>query len=789
MEYSRRIWLGLVLSTLTGMLAACGGGGGGGNSPGGNVSGGFTLSTTSLSFSGKRLGPTPAAQSITAHLTGTGASKIGAAYANGVSPASWLTVTVAGSGADYTFSLSINNTALTAGTYTTTLTFGTADANNNILQTQPVQVSYNLRDGLVISATSVATSLVSGDSFSSESLPFTVSGAATLQWTAKSDSPWLIAPSGTQPGPGNFNVAINMAGYGPGTYNGILTITDTADATDTATLPVTITMLPAAFTASPSQIVLGGASGLDQSAQSLSFSLNTNQNAYAWTITPTTTTGGNWLNVSASSGTVSGSNATVNINATVGQLAAGSYMGQLALKATINGAVVTQNVPVTLNIEPNRVLVNAIGVAFSSFPSRQVLTRSLSVSDTWGVPGVHWQTQSDQTWLTATTSGTTGAPLTLTASPTGLAPGQYTAHLTVSSPDTGVSNQEIVRVGLTVGGTDPTAQIDLTGVAANVSVASPVEPVVFVTSGAASAPIYVYDVNTGTLLRTLNSNFTQPAALAISGDGQTLYVSDNAASGWVIQVLDATSGALQTSYPLTGLFLSSGAQLGPQIAYARPDTHSVLLSPWSANAFDLTTGATYSLVSMVNGSSGVGGAVITVSPDQSTVYGISTGVDPANVGAYGIVYSSLPGVGLIVTPKANNSGISPSRGNGQDIAVSPDGTRVYVAAGAPYEFDVLDGTTLVQQSALAGAPYPSNVETSWNGLVAGGTQNGQSTSGNIWVYDSAGNLLSQLYSDSPSGANSNILEPRTLLFSGDGARLASTSFFGLRFQAAPAPPP
>ena len=176
-----------------------------------------------------------------------------------------------------------------------------------------------------------------------------------------------------------------------------------------------------------------------------------------------------------------------------------------------------------------------------------------------------------------------------------------------------------MRVGLTVGSTDPAALIDLTGVAANVSVASPVEPVVFVTSGAAGAPIYVYDINTGTLLRTLNSNFTQPASLAISGDGQALYVSDNAADGWVIRVLDATSGALQTSYPLTGLFVSSSAQMGPQLAYARPDTHPVLLSPWSVNAFDLATGATYSLANMVNPSTGAVLSVFAVSPAQSTV--------------------------------------------------------------------------------------------------------------------------------------------------------------------------
>jgi hypothetical protein len=192
---------------------------------------------------------------------------------------------------------------------------------------------------------------------------------------------------------------------------------------------------------------------------------------------------------------------------------------------------------------------------------------------------------------------------------------------------------------------------------------------------------------------------------------------------------------------------------------------------------------------MVNGSAGVEAAVIRVSPDQSTAYGISTGIDPDNVGANGIAYSSLPGVGLIVTPKANNAGISPSRGNGQDIAVAPDGTRVYVAAGAPYEFDVLDGTTLAQQSALAGAAYPSSVATSWNGLVAGGAQNVLSTLGNIWIYDSAGNLVTRLYSDSAAGTNSNIVKPRTLLFSGDGARLSSTSYFGLRIQAVPAPPP
>lgn len=772
-----------MLSLCIGILTACGGSGGGTTGTAGGAPGSFTLSTNNISFSAKHFGPLPASQTLTMHLTASGAATAGAGYANGETPAGWLGITAAGSGSDYTFTLTVNATGLSPATYSTVVTFGTADANNNILQTQTVQVNYTLRDGLVITANSASATFTVGDSAAAESVPFIVTSPANIQWTAQSDSPWLTSPSGTQQGGGTFSAAVNMSGIGVGTHTGKVTLTNSADPTDTASLTVTITMVAPTVSGAPTSLTLGGATGLDVSAQTVSFSINTGHNAFAWTATTTTSSGGSWLNLSASSGMVSASNATFSVNASRNLLAAGTYPGQIQLQATVNGSVLTQNIPVTLNVDPNRLVANAIGVAFSSFPSRSVLTRTLNVTNTWGVTGVHWQTQSDQSWLTATTSGTTGSALVLTANPTSLAPGQYTAHLTITSLDTGISNQETVRVGLTVGNTDPAPVITLASVNAVEIVTSPVEPVAFVTTGTASAPIYVYDLNTGSLLNTFTTGFTTPGSLAISGDGLTLYVSDNTGS-WAIRALDSLTGTLQRSYTSPDISALSQTQIGtPQLAYARPDSHPLLISPFVGKAFDLATNATYPISSVLG--FGSYDDVMAVSPDQTTLYEMIMGLSPADIVGYNIAYSTLPGVGLVQTQiAANNVGLNLAPENAKEIAVSPDGTTVYTAAGYPYVFDVFNAA-LAFQTSLPAEAYPTSVTTSWNGLIAGGSV-GYNAAGDIWFYDRQGNLLLQTHPD-PYGSLG--IDDRGLKFSGDGTRLASIGGAGLQIYATPVPPP
>jgi len=114
---------------------------------------------------------------------------------------------------------------LAAGTYTTTLTFGTANTGGTILQTQDVQITYTLTNGLAITTGPLMATAVSGDSQQPGSLAFTVTGPATTQWTAKTTDSWLVAPAGTHQGPGNFMLGINVAGLAVGTYPGSLTIT------------------------------------------------------------------------------------------------------------------------------------------------------------------------------------------------------------------------------------------------------------------------------------------------------------------------------------------------------------------------------------------------------------------------------------------------------------------------------------------------------------------------------------------------------------------------------------
>jgi hypothetical protein len=758
-------------------LAACGGGGGGGGS-GGNTTppGGFTLSPNSLSYSGKANGPLPASQTITVHLSDSSSADVGVGYKSGVAPATWLgSITTSGAAPNFTFTIPIATTALAAGTYTTTLTVGTANTGGAILQTQGVQVTYTLINGLAITTGPLTATTVIGDSQPPGSLAFTVTGPATTRWTARSTASWLVAPSGTQQGPGNFMLGINVAGLAVGSYPGNLTITNAANAGDTATLAVTLNVISATLSPSQASVTLGGASGLDLAPAMLGISLNTHQNAFPWTVTVSMSAGGNWLQVTPISGSVSGTTIPIRINAARGTLATGTYTGQLLLQATVDGAVVKTTVPVTLNIDVNRLLVNATGVAFSNFPSRQVLTRTLNVANTWGISAVPWQASADQSWLIVTPSGTTGSPLQLTANPGALAPGQYIANVTVSSTAPGVTNQETVRVGLTVGATDPTASIDVpNSTTTNLIVPGPVEPVVFVNSGtrlsvSSTTALSVYDVNSGALLRSFNSPFANVTGMAVSGDGLTLYVLESTGSGGTLWVLDPTSGAVQTSYALTTTF-SAGA-----LAYLRPDAHPVIVNAATGDAFDLAAGSHFDFP--------IAGPFFAVGPSQQILYTMND-VEPSTVTEYSVVYSTLPGVGLGITQTAVNNGALYAPAAGTDLAVSADGSEVFVASGSPPDFGVLNGTTLLAQATLgpSNAYYPNNAATSWNGLFAGGINlNPFSLPGDILVFNAAGTQIGSLQS------GMNQLYPAALRFSGDGARLISGSGTGLRIQSAPPP--
>lgn len=782
---------GVLLCVLATALVACGGGGGGsssgagagggsgagggtGGSGGGNPKGSFTLSTTSVSFSGKTASTRPPNQTVTVHLNDTAPAGVGAAYKSGVTPATWLTASGTGSGADYTFTLVVNTSGLVAGTYTTTLTFGTGDASGNILQSQDVSITLTLHDGLATTNGSLVALATAGSSVqSTQVLPFTISAPAALQWTAASNASWLTGPGGTQQGGGTFNVTVDTATLASGTYTAQLLLTNIADSTDTTPVNVTLSLTKAVIGTSAQSVTLGGAAGLDPSPGSLTFSLSTGQNAYPLTITPDSTNG--WLKVSGAGSTVSGADATITLDIDRSLLpVAGQYTANLYLSAQVNGENVTTLVPVTAYYDLNQVVVSSLGVAFSSFPSRQVLSRTLSVRDSYGLSGVSWTATVDsgQSWLSATPSGVTGDPLIVTADPTGLSPGQYSAHVNVTSP---TNLSQLVYVGLTVGSTDP-AQLDFSTVTAAAALTNPVEPWVYILNEGARDSIDVYDTNTGSKVRTITGTFTRASALAISDDGNTLYVLEpaNGSNGaGDVRVLSAFDGSFQQVYPLVNRTLDPATPAVLQ--YARPDAHPVVISPATGEAFEVFNGNHIDLP----GSGLLGQLVTAVSSDSRMLYTEETGVSSTTVYAYRLDYSNANSARLLATPMAINTGTDDLRGNGQDLAMSADGTKVYVASASPSRFDILDPATLTLTGFLAGDTFPNNAETCWNGSFAGGADDSSNLVGDIWIYDNAGTLRGQLDS------GTDRLFPTRLSFSGDCTRIVTGSGSGVRIQSVP----
>lgn len=762
----------LIVSFVAIALSACGGGGGsdGGS---GNNGGGFTLSTQTATFTGKIQTSGPSSQVIQVHLTDSATASIAAGYRQGVVPASWLSAGLSGTGSNYTLVLSITpqGMAMALGTYTTTLSVATNNSSDDTLQARDIAVTFTLRDGLrITSGVNQFAFGTAGAPPATQSLQFTVASPAGIAWTAASSVPWMTPPSGTHTGPGTFDVTVNNTGLRADSnlgHQGSVTLTNTQDPTDTAVLQVSFVLqapgigishvLPGSF----GTATFGGDSGFESGTVALRITLGTGTNEFPWTATLTTTNGGNWLTADVTSGMVSEASSVIELNADRTQVSRGEYQGELRVSANVNGGFVQAVTPVVLRVEDNRIVVDANGVALSSFPSRSVLQRTLRVYDSWDSSTTAWQANADQSWLSVTPSGTAGDDLVLTADPAGLAAGQYTATVTITSNTARVVNQESVRVGFTVRGTNPVAVIDLDESAGLLAV-NPVDPEIYV-CGSIGNIITAYDIYSGVALRTFP--MTNCGALLVSSDGRTLFMQRHDGNTVQADALDPVSGATQVTHNLNTTRLAS-------MVYARPDARPLLIS--NGDTIDLVSGER------------VPQGLVTSSPfgvarNQRAIWTRDI-FDFRSTYAHDLRYSAISSSPVQIRLRATNSGQAPTeeRGSVSDLALSSSGDKVYVAAVPPVgQFDVLDPADMTLSGMLPGAGGPSNVETSWNGLLVAGAS--VVSGDDLWVYDLTGAERARL--DSGTGS----LRNDTVKFSGDGTRIVSGSNVGLRIQNAPVP--
>lgn len=667
----------------------------------------ITTSAPTLYFSYVRGAAVPAAQSV--NVGGTNGLNW-TANAN----QAWVTPSVSTGTTPSTISVGVDPDGLPAGIHTASVTF-----TSGVLSTV-LNISLTVSNPVLnVSPTSLSFGGVAGGSLSPQSLNLTLSTGAAETWNASSGASWLALGQSTGTTPSTLSVGVNTSGLSAGTHSATITISGSGF-WSARTINVTLTLATPTLIATPISLTFGGSSGHDMADKELTLSLNTGTSAHAWTISSISS----WLQVIPSSGTVSASPASVTVRANGASLPAGTTNGTIVFAAQVGGTTVTRSVAVQANLDDHKVLASDVGVAFASTPSLSRLTRTLGVRSNRGAV-VNWSATSNQAWLAVTPSGTTPRDIVLTADPSGLtADTLHYATVSISSDEPSVTNTEMIRIGFWVGTTTPSSTTNISGTFQQV-MADPIRPYVYV--HAAGTTISVYNIYTGGLVTTIPVIGVQLANMAISSDGSRLFVVDNLAHT-IVPV------NLPSFVPETGW--TYGSTVSAYLGYVRTNGKGLVLSG-NGRVFDAETGSGYSATF----SGGYyGNAILGSSRIGNRFCAINSGISPYTVTCHSVDYSGTSGGQVLLgTGKQGEWGVG---SNGQDLALSADGTRLYVASGAPYSCSVYDTTSSstgmpIVQSLATGA-YPSAARVGSDGKIFCGRSWPLSSEYGLFTYSSEG---------------------------------------------------
>ena len=298
----------------------------------------YQASPATLSFSATAGGSLPGGQVVS-----LSSPVAGLAYTTSVS-ASWLSVSLSAGTVPAALQVTADPSTLTPGTYqgsiAITVPFA-SPATSNVAVTFTVQSA--TPPSLGVDLPNVGFTAIQGGGPLTQTLNVLNTGGGSLAFTATattaSGGSWLgiSAASGTATpaSPATLTVNATPGSLVPGTYTGTVAITG---AGKTINVPVTLSV------SAPTATIL-----LSQSA--LSFSavaqggvplvpnfgiLNTGQGSMSWSATATTLTGGNWLQIAPSSGTVTRPYldvSLVNVSIDPSTLVPATYYGRIQVSA------------------------------------------------------------------------------------------------------------------------------------------------------------------------------------------------------------------------------------------------------------------------------------------------------------------------------------------------------------------------------------------------------------------------------------------------------------------------
>jgi uncharacterized protein (TIGR03437 family) len=299
----------------------------------------YQVAPASLTFSGSSGGNTPGAQTVNLSPAIAGLAFTAS------SSAAWLSVNPSSGAMPAVLSVSVNPASLSEGTYQGTITIAApyatpAAATVAVTLALGVAVSAPV---LVVDRQTVGFAAAQGSAPLTQQLQVLNPGGGSLSFTASasttSGGSWLgiSATSGaaTPSSPVSLTVTAAPGSLAPGTYNGTIEITGAGSAIN---VPVTLSV------SAPTAAILLSQTGMSFTAVAQGGAplpqnfgiLNTGQGAMTWSATATTLSGGNWLQISPTSGTLQQpyldvSPVSVSINAS--GLGAGTYYGRIQVSA------------------------------------------------------------------------------------------------------------------------------------------------------------------------------------------------------------------------------------------------------------------------------------------------------------------------------------------------------------------------------------------------------------------------------------------------------------------------
>lgn len=378
----------------------------------------------------------------------------------------WLTATPSNNVTPAQLSISVNNSGMTTGycTGTVTVTYNNGATNTATLL---IPVTVDIASSALLTVSSppgfgvvTATYQTTGTITSQLSINSTDGSAIGFQATASStnsQTPWLFLAASSGTTQQYLTVEIVPSNLPVGVYTGSITINAVNAAnlpSGPLTIPVVLTVTQnATVTVTPSSLTFTQIQGGTPPASQQITLAATGNTTYTASVTPIT--GGNWLQITPASGNLVGNTATIAASVAQNSLSPGTYTSTISLyfPTTASSASVTVTLTVTA---AQSVTASPTSLSFayqlgSAAPAAQTVNVT-SAGGAVSVTAAASTASGPSGWLavspTTGSTGASGSPLALSVSvsPAGITTaGTYNGTITITP-----SGLSPVTVGVTL---------------------------------------------------------------------------------------------------------------------------------------------------------------------------------------------------------------------------------------------------------------------------------------------------------------------------------------------------